>query len=100
MSGKCVTWFVPCCQTPPNGSTAVWRGIGFHHPAAGYVCAVFPAADHVRVGFEHGHLLPDPGVVFDPGGKQVRYIAIHDWNSDLAGQVAELVEHAVHLRDR
>jgi hypothetical protein len=76
-----------------------WHGIGFHHPTAGYVCALFPGADRVRVGFEHGHLLPDPGGVFDSGGKQVRYITVHELSPDLADRILEFVDHAAHLRD-
>lgn len=75
-----------------------WHGVGFHHPTAGYVCAIFPAVDHVRVGFEHGHLLPDPDGVFDSGGNQVRYVTVDNVTPDLAARLAELVDHAVHLR--
>lgn len=77
-----------------------WHGVGFHHPTAGYVCAIFPGADHVRVGFEQGHLLPDPDDVFDPGGKQVRYVTVEALTSGLAAHLEELIDHAVHLRDR
>ena len=75
-----------------------WRGIGFHHPTAGYVCALFPGSDHVRVGFEHGHLLPDPAEAFDPGGKQVRYITVKSLTPELAARLGEFVDHAIHLR--
>ena len=77
-----------------------WHGLGFHHPTAGYVCALFPAADHVRVGFEHGHLLPDPGGWFDSGGRRVRYVTVEQLTPDLVHRLAELVDHAVHLRAR
>lgn len=76
-----------------------WHGIGFHHPTAGYVCALFPAADHVRVGFEHGYLLPDPHGVFDSGGGQVRYVTVDVLTPALLDRLGELVDHAVHLRD-
>ncbi len=75
-----------------------WHGIGFHHPAAGYVCALFPAADHVRVGFEHGHLLPGPEGAFDSGGSQVRFITVETPTPELSAQLGELVDHAVHLQ--
>jgi hypothetical protein len=77
-----------------------WHGIGFHHPTAGYVCAVFPATDHLRVGFEHGHLLADPAGVFDPGGRKVRYITVRDLTADLAARIAGFVDKAVHVQDR
>ena len=76
-----------------------WHGVGFHHPSAGYVCAIFPATDHVRIGFEHGHLLPDPEGVLDPGGRQVRYLTVKALTGDLAMQLEELIDHAVHLQD-
>jgi hypothetical protein len=75
-----------------------WQGIGFHHPTAGYVCAIFPGSDHVRVGFEHGYLLSDPAGVFDPGGNQVRYVTVNDLTPELVAQLGEFVDHAVHLR--
>ncbi|WP_433284590.1 hypothetical protein ACQPZQ_25210 [Pseudonocardia sp. CA-142604] len=37
-----------------------WHGLAFHHPRAGYVCALFPRDGGVNVGFEHGGDLPDP----------------------------------------
>jgi hypothetical protein len=77
-----------------------WHGVGFHHPDAGYVCAIFPGDDHVRVGFEHGHLLPDPYGLFDSGGEQVRYITVDQMTPDLAQQLQELIDHAVHVRNR
>lgn len=76
-----------------------WHGIGFHHPDVGYVCAVFPGEDHVRVGFEHGHLLPDAHELFDPGGGQVRYVTVNELTPDLVVRLEEVVDHAVHLRD-
>ena len=77
-----------------------WHGIGFHHSTAGYVCAIFPGKDHVRVGFEHGHLLPDPDHVFDSGGEQVRYVTLSVLTPALTGRLSELIDHAVHLRER
>jgi len=74
-----------------------WHGIGFHHPTAGYVCALFPGVDHVRVGFEHGHLLPDPAGAFDSGGKQVRYVTVKNLTPELATRLGEFVDHAIHL---
>ena len=77
-----------------------WHGIGFHHPTAGYVCGLFPGADNVRVGFEHGHLLTDPHGLFDSGGSQVRYVTVEMLTPELAHQLAELIDHAIYLRAR
>ncbi|WP_036218087.1 DUF1801 domain-containing protein [Calidithermus chliarophilus] len=54
----------------------VWRGIGYTHPRAGYFCAIFPQADHVRLGFEFGVLLPDPQRLLEGTGSQVRYLSL------------------------
>jgi len=48
-----------------------WHLIGYRSPH--YFCFVAPHADHVRLGFEHGHILPDPKRVLEPMGKQVRF---------------------------
>ena len=77
-----------------------WHGIGFHHPTAGYVCGLFPGADNVRVGFEHGHVLSDPHGLFDSGGSQVRYVTVERLTPELTRQLGELVDHAIYLRAR
>ncbi|MER7280591.1 DUF1801 domain-containing protein [Dactylosporangium sp. NPDC000244] len=51
-----------------------WNGLGFHHPSRGYIAAVFPRADSVAVGFEHGADLPDPHGLLEGTGKRVRYL--------------------------
>ncbi len=75
-----------------------WRGVGFHHPAAGYVCAVFPADHHARVGFEHGHLLHDPERMLTGTGKQVRYLVVTHWNERVAEVLNDFVSQAIELR--
>jgi hypothetical protein len=54
------------------------HGIGFRDPQAGFVFALFPQADHVRLFFERGAELEDPENVFAPpdGLKQGRYIEL------------------------
>jgi hypothetical protein len=51
-----------------------WHAIGFHHPAAGYVCGIFPKEQSVRFLFEHGVLLSDPEGILQGDGKQTRHI--------------------------
>jgi hypothetical protein len=51
-----------------------WHGLGFHHPQRGYVAAVFPGADCVSVGFEHGADLPDPHGLLEGTGRRLRYL--------------------------
>ncbi len=73
-----------------------WHGLGFHDPAAGYVCAIFPDADHVRVGFEHGHLLSDGRL--EGTGKRVRYLVVPTWTDETARTITRLVVEALHVR--
>lgn len=51
-----------------------WHGLGFHHPARGYVAAIFPGAASVSVGFEHGADMPDPHGLLQGTGKRLRYL--------------------------
>ncbi|GAA3226519.1 DUF1801 domain-containing protein [Dactylosporangium siamense] len=51
-----------------------WHGLGFHHPERGYVAGIFPGADSVSVGFEHGADLPDPHGLLRGTGKRLRYL--------------------------
>ncbi len=74
-----------------------WHGLGFHHPVAGYVCAVFPGEGSVRVGFEHGHLLSDPDGYLVGAGKQVRYLVVEAWDRHIADVLTELVAEAIRL---
>ena len=74
-----------------------WRGIGFHHPGAGYLCAIFPGLDEVKVGFEHGHQLQDPSGLLEGPGRQVRYLRVSEWEADLLHVLENLIAQAVHL---
>ncbi|MET7421742.1 DUF1801 domain-containing protein [Dactylosporangium sp. NPDC005555] len=51
-----------------------WHGLSFHHPERGHVAAIFPGADSVSVGFEHGADLPDPHGLLRGTGKRLRYL--------------------------
>ena len=79
-----------------------WHGFGFHHPDAGYVCAVFPRDDDVLLAFEHGVDLPDPEGRLQPGGKQVRHLVFTSRGSQpprvIAAFVAAAVEEGVRRR--
>jgi DNA transformation protein len=62
-------------ETAPNATEAGypgWRLIGYRAPH--YFCFIAPRAEHVRLGFEHGHRLSDPHGVLEPMGKQVRFV--------------------------
>jgi hypothetical protein len=53
-----------------------WHGFGYHHPQAGYVCAVFPRADDALLAFERGVLLADPHGLLYGDGRTVRWIQV------------------------
>ncbi len=52
-----------------------WHSINYRHPAAGFVCGIFPAADRVALLFERGAELPDPAGLLTGRGRQVRELA-------------------------
>jgi hypothetical protein len=72
-----------------------WDGVGFRHPEAGYVCAIYPHGPTVRLLFEHGHRLPDPEGLFDGGGKQTRYITITAPDDRLAAAIPLYVQESI-----
>jgi hypothetical protein len=72
-----------------------WHGFGYHHPAAGYVCAVFPRADDVLLGFEHGVLLADPHGLLSGEGRTVRYVRVEAPGDLPAERLVELIDAAV-----
>lgn len=54
-----------------------WHGLGYSHPDAGYVVALFPTSDHVKVSFEHGKDLADPrGLLVFEKRQQVGYVSV------------------------
>ena len=72
-----------------------WDGIGFRHPDAGYVCGIFPQADHVRLLFEHGQRLDDADGLLEGEGSQTRYLAIRHPDDSLKQAIQRLVNDAV-----
>jgi hypothetical protein len=74
-----------------------WDGIGFRHPDAGYVCAIYPQADGVRLWFEHGAALPDPDALLCGDGRG-RYIALSSVDTVPADTLARYVTEAVAQR--
>ena len=55
-----------------------WDGIGFRHPDAGYVCAIYPREQEqeVRLLFEHGVRLEDREGLLEGAGTQTRFIRL------------------------
>jgi hypothetical protein len=72
-----------------------WHGLGYHHPAAGYLCAVFPRADDVLLGFERGVLLDDPHGLLSGEGRTVRYVRVETPGDPPPERLVELIDAAV-----
>jgi hypothetical protein len=81
-----------------------WHSVNYRDPAAGFVCAIFPTADHVQLVFERGAELPDPHGLLTGSGKQVRtllFATADDVDEDVVGQYLDLaVELGTALRRR
>jgi hypothetical protein len=75
-----------------------WDGIGFRHPDGGYVCAIYPREDEVRLLFEHGRRLEDPDGVLEGDGAQTRYASVARPDAALAPVLGRLVTAAVAER--
>ncbi|MGH2453811.1 MAG: DUF1801 domain-containing protein [bacterium] len=73
----------------------VWHGIGYRDPDGGYFCAIFPQADSVRLGFEHGARMPDPDGLLTGSGRQVRYVVITRPQQIRPAALARLLRAAV-----
>jgi hypothetical protein len=75
-----------------------WDGIGFRHAEAGYVCAIYPRGREVRLLFEHGARLDDPGGLLEGDGAQTRYVTVRAADERLAGGIGLLVRDSVAER--
>jgi hypothetical protein len=85
----------------PDLSELVYRGsngIGFRHPGAGYVCAIYPRAAEVRRLFEHGVRLDDPDRLLEGEGTQTRYVTVRAAEDRLAERLGHFVRDAVAER--
>lgn len=75
-----------------------WDGIGFRHPDAGYVCAIYPRGEEVRLLFEYGARLEDPDGLLEGKGSQTRYVSVREADAGLAPTLASYVTEAVAQR--
>lgn len=73
-----------------------WGSVNYQHPKAGFVCAIFPMADHVSLVFEHGRLLSSP--LLQGNGKQVRYIRFEPGDEIPEDEIAILLAEAIALK--
>ena len=72
-----------------------WHGFGYHHPEAGYVCAVFPRTGEVLLAFERGVLLHDPHGLLHGDGRTVRWVSVRAPGDPPADRLIELLDAAV-----
>ena len=70
-----------------------WHSINYRDPVAGFVCAIFPTADRVRLVFERGAELPDVDGLLTGSGKQVRMLVFEPGrpvDDDVVGRYLDL----------
>lgn len=75
-----------------------WRSVNFRHPQAGHLCAVFPYSNEVKLYFEQGSLLSDPGGLLDAGGKQVRALRLRPGEAIPAEAIGLFLAEAIALK--
>jgi hypothetical protein len=73
-----------------------WHGLGYHHPDAGYVCAIFPMEDSVRFALEHGKGVSDPRGLMTFGSRsQVGYVELTPDDPIPETGIVELLQAAI-----
>ena len=75
-----------------------WRGIGFRHPEAGFVCAIYPRSEYVVLLFERGASLPDPEGVLFGEGTQTRFLRLSEPTPETEERIKTYVQQAVAQR--
>jgi hypothetical protein len=75
-----------------------WQGVGFRHPDAGYVVAIYPRREWVGLFFEHGSSMADPEGVLQGDGKQTRFIRIDKRSKATAELITRYVQQAIAER--
>jgi hypothetical protein len=75
-----------------------WRGVGFHHPDAGYICAIYPRSDWVVLHFEHGASMPDPDGILLGDGSQTRFVRVAGPDPALRDRIVAYVQQAIGQR--
>ena len=73
-----------------------WGSVNYRHPAAGFVCAIFPLEDHVSLVFEHGRQLSSP--LLEGDGKHVRFIRLVPGAALPIDEIGLLLAEAIALR--
>jgi hypothetical protein len=74
-----------------------WNTVNFHH-ASGFICAVYPATDHVSLIFQDGKQLDSPLLKDDGKVKRVRWIPLRPGARLPVDDIGILLAEAVALR--
>ena len=75
-----------------------WKAIGYTHPQAGYVAAIFPTPNQVMIAFEYSAFLTDEKqqLVFGKSqGKQVKYLPINKIDAEVLKNLRQFIEQAI-----
>jgi hypothetical protein len=75
-----------------------WNGVGFRHPEAGYLCAIYPRSEWVVLHFEHGAALPDPDGILLGDGSTTRFVRIQEPSATTGRQITAYVQQAIAER--
>jgi len=75
-----------------------WNTVNFRHPKAGFICAVYPARDHVSLIFQNGRLLDHPLLKDDGKVKRVRWMPFRPGDEIPVDDIAILLAEAMALR--
>jgi hypothetical protein len=75
-----------------------WQGVGFRHPEAGYVCAIYPRGERIVLLFEHGASLSDPDGALLGEGKQTRHLRVDRSSRETAERITAYVQQAIAER--
>lgn len=75
-----------------------WGSVNYRHRQAGFICAVFPMADHVALVFEHGRQLSNDAGLLEGDGKQVRFIRLAPGDPIPEVPIGLLLAEAIALR--
>ena len=74
-----------------------WQAVGFRHPAAGYLCGIFPFEDRVQLVFEHGAQLGDPDRLLSVADlKQTRFVLLRPGKRIPGAGLRRLLLAALH----
>jgi hypothetical protein len=79
-----------------EGVRTGWHSINYRDPDAGFVCALFPMADHVQQVFERG-ALPDPYRRLTGTGRQVRALEFTTGSDVDPAMVLDYLDLAVEV---